>query len=198
MFGEPKMEPAMIRALTLASFALAAATPALAASDVPLAPFHGLELNGGGDVVLKHGPVQKVTMLSGDLRYTTFTVKDGSLTIDACNSWHCPWHYDLRVEIVTPQLTAISVHGGGDLKTEGSFPQQNALAVSVHGGGDVDLRAIPAVSVAADVHGGGDLKTTATHSLTASVHGGGDLTYWGNPPQLVVSTNGGGDISRGD
>lgn len=184
--------------IALAAFTLAFAAPAFAGNVIPLAPFNSLELHGGGNVILKHGDVQRVTIIAGSTKYSTLTVTNGKLDINACDDWwHCPAHYDLRVEIVTPQIAALSVHGGGELRSDGSFPEQKSLTISVHGGGDVDLRSMPAQSVNAEVHGGGDLKTTASHSLNASVHGGGDLTYWGNPAQLSVSTHGGGEVERG-
>jgi hypothetical protein len=95
-------------------------------------------------------------------------------------------------------LSAVAVHGGGDLTTEGAFPQQDKLALDIHGGGDADLKAIPVRNASVSVHGGGDLKVTATEVLSGSVEGGGDVTYWGHPKQLAVSTHGGGDISSGE
>ena len=167
---------------------------ASAGTDVPLAPFKAIGLHGGGDVVLRHGDVQRVTLLKGSTQFTTFTVKDGSLDISACND-SCPHEYDLQIEIVSPEIDAVAVHGGGDIKAEGSFPSVNSLAVAVHGGGDLDLRAIPASHVAAAVHGGGDISTTATVSLVAAVSGGGDITYWGNP-DVKQAVSGGGDVSH--
>ncbi|HEY4940918.1 MAG TPA: DUF2807 domain-containing protein [Rhizomicrobium sp.] len=173
---------------------LLAAGGASAATVVPLAPFKGVGLHGGGDVVLKHGDVQRVTLLKGSTQYTSFTVKDGSLEIDACND-SCPHEYDLQIEIVSPEIDAVAVHGGGDITAQGSFPALTHLAAAVHGGGDLDLRAISATNVAAAVHGGGDIKTTATGSLAAAVNGGGDITYWGNPA-VSQAVNGGGDIQH--
>ncbi|HEX2590554.1 MAG TPA: DUF2807 domain-containing protein [Rhizomicrobium sp.] len=177
---------------------LAVAAPAFAGSELPLAPFHALDLHGGGNVVIRHGSIQRVTLLAGNTQNSALTVKDGKLEIVGCTSWwSCPWGYELKVEIVTPGLDNIEVHGGGDLKSSGAFPGQDRLVVSVHGGGDVDLRSMPADNVSADVHGGGDLATTAVKSLSGAVYGGGDLTYYGDPAKLNVATHGGGDITHG-
>lgn len=173
---------------------LLAAGGASAATVVPLAPFKAIGLHGGGDVVLKHGDVQRVTLLKGSTQYTGFTVKEGSLEIDACND-SCPSNYDLQIEIVSPEIDAVAVHGGGDIKAEGSFPSVSHLAAAVHGGGDIDLRAIPAANVSAAVNGGGDISTTATVSLAAAVNGGGDITYWGNPT-VSEAVHGGGDVQH--
>lgn len=178
---------------------LALAAPASAGTVVPLAPFQGIDLHGGGDVVLKHGAVQRVTILKGSLQYSKLTVVNGTLDVSACDSWwNCPRNYDFKVEIETPMLSAIAVHGGGELSTEGAFPAQDRLSLAIHGGGDADVRAIPVRNASVSVHGGGDLRVTATEALSGSVEGGGDVTYWGHPKQLSVATHGGGDISSGD
>jgi hypothetical protein len=187
------MRKSLFLGAAAAAFLLAAGH-ASAATDVPLAPFKGIGLRGGGDIVLKHGDVQRVTLLKGSTQYTTFTVEHGSLKIDACND-NCPHNYDLQIEIVSPQIDAIAVHGGGDIKAEGDFGSVAQLSIAVHGGGDVDAKAISAAQVNAAVDGGGDVKVTATRSLNAAVNGGGDVTYWGNP-QVHEAVNGGGSVDH--
>jgi hypothetical protein len=187
------MRKSLFLGAAAAAFLLAAGA-ASAATDVPLAPFKAIGLNGGGDIVLKHGDVQRVTLIKGSTQYTTFTVKDGSLNIDACDG-SCPNSYDLQIEIVSPQINAIAVHGGGDIKAEGAFGSVAQLSIAVHGGGDVDAKAIAAAQVNAAVHGGGDIRVTATRTLNAAVSGGGDVTYWGNP-QVNEAVNGGGSVER--
>jgi hypothetical protein len=180
----------------LVSLPILAAGPALAGTDVPLPPFSGIELHGGGNVILRHGPVQRVTILKGDTKHSKLEVKGGTLDIGGClSNWGCGWGYSLEVEIVTPGITALSVHGGGDLVAKGEFPVQNAMSVSVHGGGDADIRAIPVKNLTAAVHGGGDLYAFVTDTLTANVHGGGSIVYKGNP-RVTSSVHGGGSISK--
>ncbi len=181
--------------LLIAALPFALATLAIAGTDVPLAPFHAVSLRGGGHVVLIHGDRQRVTLIKGSTQYTTFTVEHGSLKIDACN-WNCPHEYDLEIEIVTPQITALAVAGGGDVDSKSGFPQQGSMSVAVNGGGDVDIRSIPIADVSAVVNGGGDLSVHAVNKLSGVVNGGGDITYWGNP-QISSVIHGGGDISRG-
>jgi len=188
------MRPTIVLAAALAVLSV----PALAGQQVSLAPFQTVDMHGGVDVVLKHGDVQRVTLLKGTTQYTTLKVTNGKLEITGCDFWRCPWGYESRVEIVTPKVVALDVHGGGDLIAQGSFPQQDKLSLNVHGGGDADVRAIPVRNVSAEVHGGGDLRVTAQQSLSGSVGGGGDVTYWGHPKEVNVATHGGGDISSGD
>ena len=175
------------------------ALPAFAGTAVPLAPFHAIDMHGGGDVVLKYGAQQRVTILEGSLQYSRLAVANGTLDVSACESWwRCPHDYSFKVEIETPSLSAIAVHGGGDLTTEGAFPRQDNMSLDIHGGGDADVRAIPVRSASVSVHGGGDLKVTATDVLNGAVEGGGDVTYWGHPRQVSVATHGGGEVSSGD
>src|SRR5215469_7473802 len=108
MLFERHPERAMRHAKSLffatAAIALCAAA-ASAAEVVPLPHFSGVGLRGGGHVVLKHGDVQRVTLLKGSTQFTRFRVESGGngLEIDACNS-NCPQQYDLEIEIVSPEL----------------------------------------------------------------------------------------------
>ncbi|MEI9989279.1 MAG: DUF2807 domain-containing protein [Rhizomicrobium sp.] len=185
--------------MTRASLLLAAcclmAVPATAATVVPVAKFDQVHLRGGGHVVLRHGDVQRVTLLKGSTQFTTFTIRDGKeLDIAACNA-DCPHHYELEIEIVTPDISAAAVDGGGAIDTAGAFPAQGNFAAAVHGGGAIDVHAISAGTVEAAVHGGGSVAVTATAMLTAAVHGGGEITYRGHP-QVTQAVAGGGSVER--
>ncbi|MBL6851888.1 MAG: DUF2807 domain-containing protein [Alphaproteobacteria bacterium] len=174
--------------------------PAADAGTVPVGAFKQVALHGGGHIVLKHGATQSVSLIAGSTDVTSFTIQDGTeLVIDTCGNTvvMCPVHYDLDIEITSPDIQGVSIHGGGEIATEGAFPAQNNLAVDIHGGGEIDVRGIDARDVAAAVHDGGGIKLTATHSLVASIHGGGDITFRGHP-SLVESIHGGGDIDSED
>jgi hypothetical protein len=183
----------------LPALALLAMLPAAADAGqvISVPPFKSIEVHGGGEAVLRHGDAQRVTLLEGDAKIAEIAVTgDGKLTLAPCQGM-CWGNHKFRVEIVTPAIAGVEVHGGGEVTAEGSFPKQPSLAVSVHGGGEADLRAIPAERVAASVHGGGDADVRAEGTLTASVHGGGDLHYWGHP-KVTASTHGGGSIESGE
>lgn len=179
-------------------FAAAAPQPVTAQTVVPLPAFDQIELRGGGEVVVRHGPVQRVTLVEGSPEISRIEVvrrrgEDERLLISPCER-RCPRRYRLRVEIVTPRLDAVSITGGGSITAQ-PFPAQRSVAAAVHGGGSLDLRAVPARSVAASVSGGGSLLVRPQASLAASINGGGHIRYWGNP-QRTVSINGGGSITR--
>ena len=177
----------------LALLALALAAPAAAQTPVPVGKFDALSLVGGGTVTVRHGPVHRVTLLRGNLATSSVEVDDGDLEIRACRR-SCR-NYRLEVEVVTPDLHAVSITGGGAIRFAG-FPAQRALAASVTGGGNLDARGLTADSVAASVKGGGIITAAPRRSLAASIHGGGLVRYTGNPTRSV-SVHGGGSVVRG-
>jgi len=179
-------------------FLLATSAFAAGGTVVPVPAFTGIELHGGGHVTLKHGAAQRVVILKGSTEYSEIVVEHGSLRISPCKSWFsCPTHYDLDVEVTSPFVPSLNVHGGGELEAAGGFPHQKSLAVAVHGGGEVDIKSVGVDDVSADVHGGGELSVHADKSLTAAVHGGGEVTYWGHP-QVTSAIRGGGEVSSGE
>jgi hypothetical protein len=172
------------------------ALPALAATPVQVGHFDEVELRGGGHVTVKYGPAQSVMLIKGSTDVTKFRIKDGrKLVIDACDH-NCPsGNYDLEVEIVTPDLTAAAIDGGGEIVAQGGFPAQDKLAAAIDGGGDIDMLAISAANVSAAIDGGGKIRVTATKHLAAAVDGGGDIAYRGDP-QVSEAVDGGGSIER--
>jgi hypothetical protein len=176
-----------------AASALLALAPAAAQTPVSVPAFDSLELRGGGRVTVRHGAEQSVTLVRGDPAITRFTVdRDGRLRIDACTRT-CR-DYDLRVEIVIPELDAVAIEGGGTIRADGRFPERRALAIAVSGGGTIDMSAVSTADVAASVHGGGSITTHARNSLAASINGGGSVRYLGDP-SVSSAINGGGSVA---
>ncbi|HYG48619.1 MAG TPA: DUF2807 domain-containing protein [Allosphingosinicella sp.] len=193
------MSPRPLSAFALLSV-LAAAPPASAAETVALPRFDGIELKGGGSVVVRPGAVQRVTLVEGGTSHSRVRVEPrgrgpGRLVVDACKV-RCPGDYRLRIEIVTPDLSAVAVHGGGRIDVAGGFSPRRHVAAAVNGGGQIDLRALPALDVAAAVNGGGHLRVRASSSLAAAINGGGAILYWGDP-RVTSSIRGGGAVTKG-
>jgi hypothetical protein len=182
--------------LPLFAIAFAAAAPALASEYVPVEAFRSVQLRGGGEVSLRPGPVQRVTILEGSSHVTRFRVRrDGQLQIDACD-WNCPQRYRLRIEIQSPRVPDVAVMGGGAIRAAGGFPAQGRLAAAVSGGGAIDLRSVDATDVSAAVNGGGRIEVRPRRTLSAAVNGGGEVRYWGNP-QVHMAVHGGGIVRPG-
>ncbi|MBV9572352.1 MAG: DUF2807 domain-containing protein [Alphaproteobacteria bacterium] len=185
-------------ALPALAFAAAAAPSAALAGQVINVPhFNSIALHGGGEATLRYGDRQRVVLIKGDPAIAEIRVKDdGMLLLSPCR--HTCWgNHELEVEITTPSVSELSVHGGGDLRADRGFPRQPRLALSVHGGGDANLRALPADNVSVEVHGGGDAQVRAERSLAAEVHGGGEVRFWGHP-QVSSKTYGGGSVESGE
>jgi hypothetical protein len=181
-------------AVALFALPLLMAGQSFAANDVQVAPFKFIHLLGGGHVVLRHGAEQHVTLVKGSMQFTTFEVHGDELTISACNA-NCPHHYDLEIDIVSPNITGMGIGGGGKIESKGDFPKRDKIAAAVHGGGSIDIRAISADEVDAAVDGGGDIMTKPLHALHAAINGGGEITYQGDP-QVTSAVNGGGSVSK--
>jgi len=180
----------------LFAFAFAASAPVVAAEYIQVPAFRSVELRGGGDVTLRAGPSQRVTIVEGSSQVTRiYVLRDGRLRIDACNS-HCPRHYRLRVEIQSPRVPDVAIAGGGKIQAAGGFPSQREIGVAVDGGGNIDLRSIDASHVTAAVNGGGHIAVRPRARLTAAVNGGGDIRYWGDP-QVTMAVQGGGTVRPG-
>ena len=103
----------MPRLLILAALLLLA--PGAAAQEI--APFQSIALENGGEVVLVHGPAQRVTILEG-AEHAEIRVIEGRLTIGHCRTG-CPrGDHRLRVEVVTPALTDVAVANGGMIRAQ--------------------------------------------------------------------------------
>lgn len=180
----------------LFAFAFAASAPLVAAEQVPVSPFRSVELRGGGDVTLRPGPTQQVTIVEGSSQVSRiYVARHGELRIEACDN-RCPRHYRLRVEIQSPSVPDVAIAGGGAIRALGGFRPQGEVAVAVDGGGAIDLRSIDAGHVTAAVNGGGVISVRPRSQLTAAVNGGGDIRYWGDP-QVTMAVQGGGSVRPG-
>lgn len=145
---------------------------------VPVPQFDSIELREGGHVILRYGQEQRVTIPKGSTEYTRFSNDSDprKLVINTYNR-QCPEHYNLEIEIVTPNIGGVGVSEGGMVESQGRFPAQDQISAAVNEGGLVDFRSI-----------------TATN-MTAAVNEGGDIVYWGNPT-VSSATNEGGDIHK--
>jgi hypothetical protein len=183
------------RTFFLAAVAAAAlAAPSVAQTPFRVAAFDSLRLVGGGEIILRYGAEQRVTLLSGDPAVAAIEVgRDGDLVIRPCRR-SCNQR-NFRVEVVTPSIDAVAITGGGRIRSQSGFPARASIALAVTGGGDLDARALPAASVVAAVQGGGRIATTAERSLVSAVNGGGAIVFRGDPSR-TTTINGGGSVTR--
>ncbi|HEX8366093.1 MAG TPA: DUF2807 domain-containing protein [Allosphingosinicella sp.] len=185
----------MTKTMFLAAAAAAVlAFPAVAETPIRVAAFDSLELRGGGEVVLRHGAEQRVTLISGDPNLASIEVEpDGDLVIRPCRR-SCR-NQRLVVEVVTPRINAVAITGGGSIRAEGRFPARESVALAVTGGGTLDARALASDTAVTAVTGGGRIRTAPRETLVAAVRGGGTILYSGDPDK-TVAINGGGTVTR--
>lgn len=187
----------VLRLLTIAVLStVALASSGAAQTVIPVGPFRSIELHDGGDVILRHGRTQRVTILKGNLRYTRVRVAEGHrLVIDNCKP-ECPRNDRVQIEVITPELSAVSVSDGGTVQSLGAFPVQGAIEAHVEQGGTIDIRSIAADAVDASVDSGGRIFTNPRKTLTAAIVSGGVITYWGDV-RVQKSVRDGGVVARG-
>lgn len=173
-----------------------AVAPAGAQTPLQLPAFSSIEVRNSGHVVLRPSQTQRVTLLKGSLEYTRIGVTDGGvLVIDRCNP-DCPRGYQFEVEILTPNVSRVSLANGGWIRSEGSFARQADLVAQVMHGGTVDVRSMAVDRVNASVEQGGRILTAPRGSLLARVNQGGVIMYWGNPA-VRSSVQHGGVVDKG-
>ena len=195
---------ALVTALApLAGLMLFLATLSVAATSLAMQPgvplsasFSSVELRNGGKVSLVHGESQAVTLLAGDPKQASITIRDdGRLVIDRCQT-DCPRNHDFAVEVVTPALGAIAVAEGGTIQIRGEFPPQPVIGVAVSQGGAIDIRSLPVANATASVYSGGRIFIRPGTALSAEVEQGGNITYWGDAV-VTSSVRHGGVVVRG-
>jgi hypothetical protein len=185
--------------------------PATQARDVPA--FHGVELAGSNNVVIRVGEPQSVVVRADDnlLKRVTTKVRSGTLVIA-----NTPGSFTTRspmiVEVAAPTLDAVTLSGSGNILVDGveagslkvRVPGSGTLTgsgtamrldVSVSGSGSVQLMRLVANDAHAVVSGSGSIFVTATESLDASVSGSGAVLYAGNPAKVTKSVTGTGAIT---
>jgi hypothetical protein len=178
--------------------AIAAPIAAFAQTVIPTERFTAIDLRGGGTITIRQGPVQRVTLVNGDAKHARFEVVDrdhgGRLVMSPCDGV-CFGLHRFEVEIETPVLNGVDIHGGGHITAHGAFPAQAAVSAEIHGGGDIDMKDVPAQSASAEIHGGGKIYVTAQNSLSAEIMGGGVIRYAGHP-SVSSSIHGGGAVTQ--
>jgi hypothetical protein len=187
------------RLLTIAILATMVVASSASAQNVSVARFRSVQLQNGGQVVLRHGQTQRVRLVAGSLDCTQIRVDGGQqLRIDNHGGGAgCGRHERLEIEVITPMLEGVAVANGGIIRSVGDFPSQSDIAVAVEQGGGIDLRSMVVDAVDASVQSGGRISVSARQTLTATVESGGIVKYWGDP-RVRESIRNGGVVARGD
>jgi hypothetical protein len=184
-----------------------------------VAPYTGLQVNGGVDVDIVPGSAPQVVVTGGkDVidRVKTVT-QDGVLTVAIEDRGIVigpdPFD-DVKVEVPVAGLSDVQVQGSGDfelgridldtlnveiqgsadLRANGSVGD---LTVAIEGSGDAHLADLAARTARVTIEGSGDVQLNVSDELDVKVEGAGDVTYRGNP-QLRQQVEGSGEVRPAD
>jgi hypothetical protein len=141
---------------------------------VEVAAFHGVELTGSVDVMVRQGDAQKVEV-EAQANLTDvleFVVENGVCRIRPRTSFST--NKPFVVHVTVPVLDRVVVSGSGDVKSHTPFAVP-VMHVAVSGSGDVELQ-VQVDSVDARLSGSGEIKLIGTaRALEAEVRGSGDI-----------------------
>lgn len=149
-----------------------------------VADFQAIAMAGGIDLTLSQGPSTSVKVeVDDNLAPMLETVVENgdpgpTLKIRWRRGEHIQTRSKVRVTVVTPRLTALSLAGSGDALV-GAF-KTPSLKLSLSGSGDVKLDGL------------------STDELSIGIAGHGDVSASGSAAKLSVSIAGSGDVSLKD
>ncbi len=174
--------------------------------------FDSVSLSGTGDVTIQVGQPKSVEVTLDDnlIGLVETRVENGKLIISAKEMYNTK--LGLKVKIGTPNLTAASVSGVGDMTILEATGDELELTVSgvgditakgtvksvkanVSGTGDANLKDLIAETVSVSVSGVGDAKVNATKSVDATASGVGNVEIYGNPADVKRNASGVGSVT---
>ena len=174
-----------------------------------VAEFTRVQIDGSTDLVARAGAQPSLSLRGDDnlLQFVTTEVRDGVLYI-GMQSGSYSFYRDLVVELSTPSLEALEIHGSadaeltglsgpafavwvqgsGDVRAAGDVEQ---LRVSVSGSGDLDLGGLRSRQAQVEISGSGDVTVDVAEALSVDITGSGDVRYRGSPStQARISGSG--------
>lgn len=178
-------------------------------------PFRSIHVAAGIDLNYRNGPAQSIEII-GDRNLIPIietSVSGGLLTIAGRKSYQR--HLPLTVEITSPRLDSLALHGAGDIRLNAIQQESLTLAlngsgnvtadgqvdrfnVNVNGAGDIDAQNLISQKADIKLSGSGDITVTARETLKAYLIGSGDITYYGHPAHIEKRIIGSGDLQPGD
>lgn len=181
----------------------------------PIAAFESISLAIPADVSYRVADTVslKITAPSVLLPSISSTVKNGELALSMGNPGSAQNHKksEIRIEISSPSLRAISLVSSGDLVASGLrggelglvlagsgdvklAGEVESFTINLSGSGDIDAAKLKAKKLNIDLFGSGDIAAFASQSARVHVMGAGDVTVAGNPPEQIREAHGPGEI----
>ncbi len=176
--------------------------------------FRGVNLAGSGDMEIKLGTTESVTIKADDniVPLIETTILNGRLTIRTKPLTNITTSNGIRITVVAKSLDEITLAGSGSIKATGmtgpnlivTLPGSGDITVTgtaqqatitLLGSGNIYCDGLKASSVAATIMGSGNITAYAEKSLDASILGSGTIRYSGSPDQVTKSIKGSGTIT---
>lgn len=137
--------------------------------------FDGFTIAIGGDVYLKQGSTQSVTIEGQQ------NIIDNILTEVSDKHWKIRFdknvrnHDGVKIWITIPSLTKAYISGSGDIIGETKFTGVGNLVTGVSGSGDIKLE-VEAKTIEGKISGSGNVRLGGSaNSLSVSISGSGDF-----------------------
>jgi hypothetical protein len=164
----------------------------------PLGPIHGVASHGSIELVLKHWPIQRVTVEApqDQIASVETVVVDGLLDVRMkTRGPHIRFGSDrgVVVTVEAPDLSSIATDGSGDVTASGL--QTDLLRITMKGSGDVSITDLAVQTLAVQMSGSGDFEATG-HASTQGfvIEGSGDVDCHNlEGAQVAVMIRGSGD-----
>lgn len=147
-------------------------------------PLEGLKNSGSGDMenCLLEAPSAEITISgSGDV---AGIAEANRVDVTVSGSG------DGFFELYTDQLKT-SLSGSGDFEAEGSG---QLLDLRISGSGDYLGRHFACQEADIRLSGSGNAEVRAAQRVDVTISGSGDLLLWGNPPQIITTITGSGEV----
>jgi hypothetical protein len=142
-----------------------------------LAHFTGINLNLPGDLVLKLGNTESITIETDDnvLPAIESVIEDGVLRIRPVKRNTNLHTKHLKIIVTAKSIDRLALSGSGSIESDAL--KGGKLNVDIGGSGSIDVKGIDAEALAVSLGGSGDLKSGAgkVNSLSVAIGGSGDV-----------------------
>ena len=142
-----------------------------------LAHFSGVALNVPGDMQLRLGNTESITIEADDnvLPLIESVIEDGVLKIRPLKrNTYLPYR-NMRIVVYAKNIERLTLSGSGSIDSDAL--KGNKLQFDISGSGSLNVKAIQAEAVAITLAGSGDMKSGAgqASTLAVSISGSGDV-----------------------
>jgi hypothetical protein len=142
-----------------------------------LAHFTGVNLNVPGDMVLRLGNTESITIETDDnvLPLIESVIEDGVLRIRPVKRNTNLHTRNMKIVVVAKDIDRLALSGSGSIDSDALKGRK--LQFDIGGSGSINVKGMEADAVAVSVGGSGDLKSGAgkAASMSVSIGGSGDV-----------------------